>query len=204
MMRPLLVAALLAAGPAWAGKPGRKDEQAVRALHDRYARSVELGDWHGAAALMHPDALARFRGLLGDLLGVEGPDGITMGQALLGARPEELQQLDDASFYASFFDTMTKLVPDFRAAMAGSRMDTRTVSFDASGEAYVVYDMTMDTLGIEVHKLGVTSARRTEDGTWGFLLAGDIVGLAQGFRAQLEALQQSGQVTTPPVPEPAP
>ncbi|MCB9662502.1 MAG: hypothetical protein H6732_00155 [Alphaproteobacteria bacterium] len=207
-MRPLLLLCLLLTSSlAWAGKPGRKDEAALRALHDRYAHAIEVADWEAAAALMHPEALARFREMLGDLMTLEGPDGTTLATVLLdGTRVDELEGLDDAGFYARFLASMTRMVPALQEAMASTRMETRAIAFDAAGEAFVVYDMTMSPMGVEVHKLGVTSARRTDDG-WGFLLSGDIAGLAQGFRAQIEQLQaaeNASKADTTEAPAPAP
>lgn len=140
------------------------------------------------AALMHPDALAEFRGVLQPVIEMAdgSPDGAgEILQMFDGVSSvAQLAKLSDAKFYSSFYAGIIALEPELLETLRSAETAVLGHVMEGDDTAHVLYAMTL-SVGATTRRTEVVSLRRTRSG-WGILLSADVEAMAQGIRQSLE------------------
>ena len=140
------------------------------ALARGYLGALNRNDWAGAAALMHPHALATMREFTDAL--VEADESGNVARLLVGVSSRaEVAGLSNEELFGRFL----------RATLAGESasmlQDSRSVVLGHISEgrdtAHVLYRMQMQSAGIEISQVGVLSVARSAEG-WRALLTAEI------------------------------
>jgi hypothetical protein len=183
-IRPLtaLLLVLLADAPAHAQARNLATPEAAATAFTMALRSQQYAE---AAAIMHPEALARFRAMFLPLATHE--KGVELRQQLFGASTvADLNALDDVALFERFLRSVMTLSPEFQAMMGAAETDMIGHVAEGTNIAHVVYRMRLKAEGIAVTKLDVMSLQLT-GGEWKALLNGDIEGMAEAIRRQIES-----------------
>jgi hypothetical protein len=134
---------------------------------------------------MHPEALARFRAMFVPLATHE--KGAELRQEMFGANSvAELNALTDVELFERFLRSLMTLSPEFQAVMGAAETDMLGHVAEGPDLAHVVYRMRLTVEGMAVTKLDVMSLRRAGS-EWKALLKGDIEGMAEAIRRQVES-----------------
>jgi|GEM_PF-6042592 len=188
-MRPLLLllaTLLIAPAPALAKKkkdlPTRADaERQILTTHRAYAAAVIKTDWMEAATYFDPAALTGIRETITPFFAMDDGEGQTIGVTMVGKTTEELAALDDSAFFGAFVSGIIAMNPGVGEAMAQAQMLEKGVAFGDPGEAYVVYEMSLNSNGVDMTKFAVTPMVRRDDGTWALKMTGEFEGMAEAF-----------------------
>lgn len=157
-----------------------------------YMDAMTAGELDRMSGLMHPEALASFRGMLQPVveLADSGAEGTNeMLQMFEGVTSlAQLRKLSDAKFFSSFFAGITALQPDLLEVLKDAETEVLGHVEEGDDLAHVVYRMVLN-IGTTMHKTEVVSLRRTKGG-WGVLLSGEIEGMAESIRQSVEMGRQ--------------
>ncbi len=179
------IAVLLAVLSAFgATAPLRGQEPATpEGFAPTYFAAMRSGDWTRVAALMHPEAVAQFKGMFRDLVAVDSSRqllqlfGVPDTAAYASAPPERL--------FASFMGTVAGAMPDMKAVLASAAIEPiGHVEEAGTGLTLVVFRMRMNVGGITMSKLDVLPLKRA-NGAWRAMLTGDMEGIAAVMKRQI-------------------
>ncbi len=172
---------LLAAAPLPAqGRSLATPEAAATA----FTTAIRTQQYAEAASLMHPEALAKFRAMFLPLAKQE--KGAELRQQLFGASSmADLEALDDAALFERFLRSVMTLSPEFQTMMGAAETEMLGHVTEGPNLAHVVYRMRLTVEGMAITKLDVVSLQRAGS-EWKALLRGDIEGMAEAIRRQIE------------------
>lgn len=143
----------------------------------RYMEAVRAGDWHSAAALMHPEALAQFRRMIFPAFETDTPGRELRDQFFDGMRLPEIRQLSEGAFFERFFRGMIARSPELLGIMQGAEVEVVGHVREGDDVAHVVYRMEATVSELSFTRLDVMSVKRLGT-TWRLLLTGTMEGLA--------------------------
>ena len=174
VMLAALGAVLVApASPAVAQERVETPEAVTR----QYGAAMRTNDWIGAAELMHPEALAKFRRMFLPLVKADST-GQLCQRLFAASSASELAGLPDAELFARFFRTLVSGAPELRGMFAGSDLVPIGHVLEGNDIAHVVFRMKVAAEdGVTLTKVQAVSLRRAGL-TWRVLLSGDFEGLA--------------------------
>jgi hypothetical protein len=174
VMLAALGAALLAPASAVVAQ-GRVETPEV--VTQQYGAAMRTNDWIGAAELMHPDALAKFRRMFLPLVNADST-GQLCQRLFAASSASELAGLPDAELFARFFRTLVSDAPELSGMFAGSDLVPIGHVLEGDDIAHVVFRMKVAAKdGVTLTKVQALSLRRAGP-TWRVLLSGDFEGLA--------------------------
>lgn len=182
MKKFLIAIALLSASLGAAAQ----DKAGAEAAMSRYAAATKTYDVAAMTALMHPEALKRFRTTIDKAL--NGPKGSQASAELLPlfavSSVGEFAALSDADAYRRMNETIAKSAPEIIQMMANSSYEIVGAVLK-DGIAYVTYDLRMVVEGSPV-STQVVQTLKLHDGKWLMLLPATadatIVGIESAFR----------------------
>jgi len=178
----VILVVLLAVAPLHAQARSLATPEAAATAFTTALRTQQYAD---AAAIMHPAALARFREIFLPLASHE--NGADLRQQMFGASTvEELNALDDAALFERFLRSLMTLSPEFQSIMGAAETEMLGHVTEPPDLAHVVYRMRLTVEGMAITKLDVMSLRRAGS-EWRALLKGDIEGMAEAIRRQIES-----------------
>ena len=158
---------------------GAPPAETPEAFAQRFAEVTRSGDWEAFADLMHPEALATFKGLFSEI--VDLVDSEEMLESMFGVTSaEDFEELSGGRVFIEVMNSLEKLVPGFAEALAESSMDVVGSVTDDDGVVHVVYKMQLTVEDIGLSRTSVVSLRRDGDG-WGALLTGNVEGMARSL-----------------------
>ena len=167
--------------PAIGGSPS------ATATAERYLHAMIQEDHEGMAAEMHPDALNRFKALIYPLFSGKSADQATKNLLPLFDGVSSLRELDAlnaAQFYTSFFRGVMKVKPDFSDAIRSSRI--KVLGEVREGDlSHVVYRLKMNVGDVAVSQVTVLPLQKM-GGSWGVLLTMESEQVAQNLRNALD------------------
>jgi hypothetical protein len=156
-----------------------------------YIEAMKESRLDAMAGMMHPEALASFRGVLQPVLDVAGKSADGSSEVLQmfdGVTSiAQLAKLSDAKFYAAFYAGIISLEPELLDVIKGAETEVLGHVMEGEDTAHVLYRMTIEA-GTTIRKTEVVSLRRTKSG-WGILLSAEVEGMAEGIRQSLEMHQ---------------
>ena len=187
-LTPLLACLLLLPGLAGAEPTRAEQEAQILATHQGYTEAVLASDWNAAARFFDAAALEQLRDTMEPVFVMDAGegDGKTVGEMMTRRTPDELKDMDDAGFFGAFMDGIIAMNPGVAEAMAGSSMTEKGVAFGEGDEAYVVYQMSLQTGPMKVEKYDVTVMTRGADGSWALQMTGEIKGMADMLKRAFE------------------
>jgi hypothetical protein len=164
----LLTALTLVTPPAVAQFPPDSPE----AVAERYVYAMRTRKWSVMAELMHPEALAKFRTMLGPV--VHSPRGAPVRAELFGgATVAHLDSLTDAQFYTLVITASMQADPDLQGMMDSARVEILGHVAEAPDISHVVFRLRLPMGSIAVAKPDVITFRRYRNG-WLALLRADL------------------------------
>jgi hypothetical protein len=180
LILPLLLAAVLSpAAIVHAQKPA--ESPTPEALARVAAEAVKQKDWAKFASLMHPAALAEFKGMFAPLVKLDG--AAEMRKMFFGVEdPAQFDALSGEAAFERLMSNLTANVPGVSEALASSEMIIVGSLPEGDDLVHVVYHSGGKTQGIIFSKTAVMSFRRHQ-GEWRALLSGSLEGLAQRIAA---------------------
>jgi hypothetical protein len=153
-----------------------------------YIAAMKEAQLDAMTALMHPEALAEFRGVLQPVVEMAGTSPDDAGEILQMfegvSSAAELAKLSDAKFYSSFYAGIIALEPELLETVRSAETEVLGHVMEGEDTAHVLYAMTLAT-GATMRRTEVVSLRRTKSG-WGILLDADVDAMAQAIRQSLE------------------
>jgi hypothetical protein len=173
----LCLAAIAAAvaAPVSAGTAQERSET-PEAVTRQFGAAMRASDWVGTAQLMHPDALARFRGMFLPIV-VADSTGQLCQRLFATTSAAEVAALPDAELFARFFRTLVSGAPELSGMFAGADLVPVGHVLEGKDVAHVVFRMKVAADGVTITKVQAMSLRRSGQ-TWRVLLSGDFEGLA--------------------------
>jgi hypothetical protein len=145
------------------------------AVTRQFGAAMRANDWVGTAQLMHPDALAHFRGMFLPILRAD-TSGQLCQRLFATTSSAEIAALPDVELFARFFRTLVSGTPELGGMFAGA--DMVPVGHVREGDdAHVVFRMKVAADGVTITKVQAMSLRRSGL-TWRVLLSGEFEGLA--------------------------
>jgi hypothetical protein len=192
--RPALLAAALVVLASRASAQATPEDVARR-----YYETFRSSDWAANAAMMHPEALAQFKGIFTQLADLADADSSVADlQQMFGVQTgAELKALPDAQLYSRFLSNILGQQEELRQILASSSVEVLGHVPEGADKAHVVYRMTMGFLGSSMTQMQVMSLQK-EGGQWKVLLTGDM----QNIMGAITAGVAGAAVTTDTVPEP--
>lgn len=142
----------------------------------QFGAAMRTNDWVGTAELMHPDALARFRGMFLPIVAAD-PTGKLCERLFATRSTAEVAALPDAELFARFFRTLVSGAPEMSGMFAGADLVPVGHVLEGNDVAHVVFRMKVAADGVTMTKVQAMSLRRSGK-TWRVLLSGDFEGLA--------------------------
>jgi hypothetical protein len=168
-----LGAGLAAPAPAAAQQRAETPEAVTR----QFGAAMRANDWVGTAQLMHPAALARFRGMFLPILAADST-GQLCERLFATTSAAEVAALPDAELFARFFRTLVSTAPELGGMFAGADLVPIGHVLEGNDVAHVVFRMKVAADdGVTITKVQAMSLRRSGP-TWRVLLSGDFEGLA--------------------------
>lgn len=156
-------------------------EDAVRL----YVDTVKAQGMGSVAALMHPDELAKFQGMMAPV--IEMALGEQQGRAVFGrfsdpADETKLRPLNPPEFLSAFLQCIEALQPQLTQIMKVSTVDI--LGHVKEGDVcHVVTRFRTKYQGMEIEKLSVMSTK-DHQGTAKMILSGEIKQMAEVLRAR--------------------
>jgi glycerol-3-phosphate dehydrogenase len=145
--------------------------------------AMRAADWHGMAALMHPDALREMRRLLDALF--EAPNADAFREQLLGVKTvAEAKMLSDTAVFASLMRA-TSQQAGMAEALRSATIQVLGHVNEGADTTHVVYRMALTIDSIPITRMDVMTLARSPQG-WRGLLKGDVSALAARIRAAIE------------------
>ena len=194
LLVPTLCAALALSGGATLGAqassktraPATADAgQTPEAVGKRYIGAIRTGDWKQAAALMHPEALKKFRELMLPI--VKADTSGQVARSFFGVTSaSQLATLPDAELYVRMMKFLMTSSPELARIMSGSESTVIGHVDEGADVTHVVFRMRATVNGLTVEKMDTMSMRRF-GATWRLLLSGDLEGMAAAMRARFRA-----------------
>ncbi len=196
--RPALLAAALVVLAAGAAHAQATPEDVAR----RYYETFRASDWAANAAMMHPEALAQFKGIFTQIADLADADSsVTDLQQMFGvATGAELKALPDAQLYSRFLSNILGQQEELRQILASSSVEVLGHVPEGADKAHVVYRMTMGFMGSSMTQMQVMSLKR-EGGEWKVLLTGDMQNIMGAITA---GMAQDAEPPEEPAPPPVP
>jgi hypothetical protein len=178
----IALAVLLLVAPLHAQARSLATPEAAATAFTVALRTQQYAD---AAALMHPDALARFRAIFLPL--ATHDKGAELRQQMFGAGSvDELAALDDVALFERFLRSVMSLAPEFQTILGAAEADMLGHVSEGPELAHVVYRIRLTVEGMAVTKLDVITLRKS-GAEWRALLKGDIEAMAEAIRRQMES-----------------
>jgi hypothetical protein len=178
---PIGLAAALAASVVSAA------ERSPEAVATAYFESIKAGDWTRVAAQFTPEAQAKYRAMMSELMDTAAASGqADVRQMLLGTETtaEQAAKLSDRDFVAR---TLEAILARSLGMIQFQRIDVVGRVPEGDRVIHVLCRMHIaGPGGAAVEKMTVVSLERDASG-WGMSLAGDIKGLVATLKAQLAA-----------------
>jgi len=138
------------------------------------------------ARTMHPGELKKLQ----DLMVSAAIEAENKGQAkqLLVLFPgtksvDDLKKMSGEDFFASFFQGITRLRPEFKQVLGGSEATILGKVPEGTETMHVLCRMTMTINGIKVSKVDVISLRK-EGSQWGMVLNAEFEGMAKMLKSR--------------------
>jgi hypothetical protein len=142
----------------------------------QFGAAMRANDWVGTAELMHPQALARFRGMFLPIVAADST-GKLCERLFATTSAAEVAALPDAELFARFFRTLVSGAPELNGMFAGADLVPVGHVLEGNDVAHVVFRMKVAAEGVTITKVQAMSLRRAGK-TWRVLLSGDFEGLA--------------------------
>jgi len=159
-------------------------DTSLQQFFDDYMGAMKAGDWQATAKLMHPDALLKFRGLVGALAATD-PSG-EMGSELLGLQEgESVESIPPDAVFARFMNALVMLVPNLKEILQSTSGDFLGTVAEGD-EMHVVFRAHVSAAGLPMSKVDVTTVRR-HGGEWRAVLDADVEAMVQGMLREMEA-----------------
>lgn len=171
----LVALAAALAAPASKGSAQERAET-PEAVTRQFGAAMRANDWVGTAQLMHPDALARFRGMFLPIVAADST-GQLCERLFATKSAAEVAALPNAELFARFFRTLVSGTPELTGMFAGADLVPVGHVLEGNEVAHVVFRMKVAADGITITKVQAMSLRRSGQ-TWRVLLSGDFEGLA--------------------------
>jgi hypothetical protein len=146
------------------------------AVTQQFGAAMRANDWVGTAELMHPVALARFRGMFLPIVTADST-GQLCQRLFATTSAAEVAALPDAELFARFFRTLVSGAPELSGMFAGADLAPVGHVLEGNDVAHVVFRMKVAADGVTITKVQAMSLRRSGT-TWRVLLSGDFEGLA--------------------------
>ena len=190
--RPALIVAALVMLAARAAQAQATPEDVAR----RYYETFRSSDWAANASMMHPEALAQFKGIFTQLADLADADSSVADlQQMFGvATGAELKALPDGQVYARFLSNILGQQEELRQILASSSVEVLGHVPEGADRAHVVYRMTMGFMGSSMTQMQVMSLKK-EGGEWRVLLTGDMQNILGAITGGMSA-----GATPPPQP----
>ena len=164
---------------AQADRPQVAERVTPEALARVIAEATQKKDWAKFASLMHPAALAEFKGMFAPIVKLEG--AAEMRKMLFGVETAaQFDALSDEAAFEKLMANLTANVPGLSEALATSEMILVGSLPEGDDLVHVVYHSGAKTQGVVFSKTAVMTFRRYQ-GEWRALLAGSFEGLTQRF-----------------------
>ena len=177
-----------------------RGEAQILDTHQKYVTAVRASDWAEAATYFDPPALAGIRETMKAVLEMDSGEGVSVAETMVGMSPDALAKLDDSGFFGAFMTGIIAMNPGLGDAMANAQMNERGVAFGADGEAFVVYEMVLNSEGVDMTKFAVTPMVRGANGIWALQMTGEFKGIADMIGRMGDRAEQA-QDGNPPPPE---
>jgi hypothetical protein len=175
MIRTLILT-IAAVAVSAAAATAQDRAETPEAVTRQFGAAMRANDWVGTAELMHPDALAHFRGMFMPILAADSTGQLC--QRLFDATSTaEVAALPDAELFARFFRTLVSSAPELGGMFAGADLVPVGHVLEGKDVAHVVFRMKVAADGVTITKVQAMSLRRSGS-TWRVLLSGDFEGLA--------------------------
>lgn len=153
------------------------------AMAEAFLTAFRDTDWERCAALMHPDALEDFKGILMEIAEIDSSGAFV--QMFFGedAGPDVLAETPPDGVFRQFIAAIMEEVPMMGAMLGG--LDAEIIGHVEEGDslAHVVSRNRIDVMGAQFTQMEVISLRRYEGG-WRLLLTGDMENMVTVFRQQ--------------------
>jgi hypothetical protein len=176
MMPRTLILTLAGVALSAAEAPAQDRAETPEAVTRQFGAAMRVNDWVGTAQLMHPDALAHFRGMFMPILAADST-GQLCRRLFDTSSTAEVAALPDAELFARFFRTLVSGTPELGGMFAGADLIPVGHVLEGNDIAHVVFRMKVATDGVTITKVQAMSLRRSGP-TWRVLLSGDFEGLA--------------------------
>ena len=155
------------------------------AVTQQYVTALRANDWKRMTALMHPQALARFRGMMSAVL--HSNEGKSLRDEFFGgATAAQLDSLNDADFYSRFLAAVMRSEPDLEAAMDSAQITIVGHVEESPDIVHVVFTMRLAMGPISISKPDIVTLKR-QGNTWRALLRAEMeimaATLEQRFRS---------------------
>ena len=157
------------------------EKTAIRAMEA--LREERIGDF---AKEMHPEALKSFKTAILDVMDSAekaGREGQLLSLFKDVTAVSDLRNLNDAAFFASFYEGVIKMQPRIRDSMKGMTIEVIGNVKEGTDVLHVVYRGTVNSGDLKVSQLSVMSMKANGD-RWGMLLTSDLEVLAATLKKQ--------------------
>jgi hypothetical protein len=172
-----LIGAAAAPLPAQTASP-----ETPEAVVERYVAAMRKRDWNGMVALMDPQALAKFRGMIS--MAAKSAKAAPLREQLFGgATATQLDSLSDQEFYARFIAAAMSQDPETQQIIDSASIKVIGHVDEGQNLTYVVYNMQLGFGPVRVSKPDVLTLRRNGN-TWLALLRADLEIMAAAIRQQ--------------------
>lgn len=180
LLRAFVALGLIAAPLAAQAAPDSPE-----AVAQRYVAAMRGRDWKAMAALMHPQALAKFRSMVGAAM--HDTDAAPIREQLFsGATPAQLDSMTDVDFYARFIAAAMGADPELQTMMDSAHVNILGHVAETPEITHVVFTMRLAIGPVSVSKPDVLTLRR-QGSKWLALLRADMeimaAALEQRFRS---------------------
>jgi hypothetical protein len=106
----------------------------------QFGAAMRANDWVGTAELMHPQALARFRGMFLPIVAADST-GKLCERLFATTSAAEVAALPDAELFARFFRTLVSGAPELNGMFAGADLVPVGHVLEGNDVAHVVFRM---------------------------------------------------------------
>jgi hypothetical protein len=162
-------------------------ERSPEVVASAYFEAIKAGDWNRVAAQFTPEAQAKYRAMMTELIDAAAASGqADVRSMLLGkdTTAEQAAKLSDRDFVAR---TLEAILGRSLGMIQFERIDVVGRVPEGDRLLHVLCRMHMaGPAGVAIEKMTVVSLERDASG-WGIGLTGDIKGLVAALKAQLSA-----------------
>ena len=181
-LHALLVPVLLTASALSAQNQRPAAADTPEAVAEKYVAAMRAHNWRGMAALMHPAALAKFRGLIG--AAAKSERGAQLRQNVFGgATAAQLDSLSDGDFYAKFIEAAMGQSPELQSVLDSAAVQVIGHVNESPTLTHVVFNTRLTLGQIAVTKPDVITLQRSGN-AWLMLLRADLEVMAAAIRQQ--------------------